>query len=94
MVSSWFCPSWDQAWKDIAIEGGKHEGFDILYVSYMEVTAVPPKTFVSSHVFRPVRGLWFLSGYILSRKGAEKLLLFTTLSRGRSIFGSTISSAC
>ena len=74
----WFHPSFahhvDQAWKDIAIEGGKHEGFDILYVSYLEVTHGAPKTFVSSHVFRPVRGLWFLSGYILSRKGAEKLL--------------------
>lgn len=74
----WFHPSLarhlDQAWKDIAIESGKHEGFDVLYVSYMEVTHGAPKTFVSSHVFRPVRGLWYLSGYILSRQGAEKLL--------------------
>lgn len=74
----WFHPSFarhlDQAWKDVAIESGKHEGFDVLYVSYMEVTHGAPKTFVSSHVFRPVRGLWYLSGYILSRQGAEKLL--------------------
>jgi Glycosyl hydrolases family 16 len=40
----------------------------------MEVKLGAPKTFVSSHVFRPVRGLWYLSGYILSRQGAEKLL--------------------
>lgn len=74
----WFHPSFarhlDRAWKDIAIESGKHEGFDVLYVSYMEVTHGAPKTFVSSHVFQPVRGLWYLSGYILSRQGAEKLL--------------------
>ncbi|HVZ18873.1 MAG TPA: family 16 glycosylhydrolase, partial [Terriglobales bacterium] len=74
----WFHPSFarhlDQAWKDVAIESGEHEGFDVLYVSYMEVTHGAPKTFVSSHVFRPVRGLWYLSGYILSRQGAEKLL--------------------
>lgn len=74
----WFHPSFarhlDQAWNDVAIEKGKHEGFDILYVSYMEVKHGAPKTFVSSHVFRPVRGLWFLSGYVLSRQGAEKLL--------------------
>lgn len=74
----WFHPSFarhlDQAWKDVAIESGKDEGFDVLYVSYMEVTHGAPKTFVSSHVFRPVRGLWYLSGYILSRNGAEKLL--------------------
>ncbi len=74
----WFHPSFarhlDQAWKDIAIETGEHEGFDVLYVSYMQAKHGAPKTFVSSHVFRPMRGLWHLSGYILSRQGAEKLL--------------------
>jgi GR25 family glycosyltransferase involved in LPS biosynthesis len=75
----WFHPSLarhlDQAWKEVALEREKHEGFDVLYVSFMEVTHGAPKSFVSSHVFRPVRGLWYLSGYILSRQGAEKLLL-------------------
>jgi GR25 family glycosyltransferase involved in LPS biosynthesis len=74
----WFHPSFsrhlDQAWKDVAVESGKHEAFDVFYVSYVEATHGAPKTFVSSHAFRPVRGLWHLSGYILSRKGAEKLL--------------------
>ncbi|WP_186139980.1 family 16 glycosylhydrolase [Burkholderia gladioli] len=74
----WFHPSFarhlDQAWKDVSIDSGKHEGFDILYVSYMEVTHGAPKIFLSSHVFQPVRGLWYMSGYILSRQGAEKLL--------------------
>jgi GR25 family glycosyltransferase involved in LPS biosynthesis len=74
----WFHPSFarhlDQAWKDVASESAKHEGFDILYVSFLEATHGAPKTFISSDVFRPVRGLWFLSGYILSRQGAENLL--------------------
>lgn len=74
----WFHPSFsrhlDQAWKDVAIESGEHEGLDLIYVSYVEATHGAPKTFVSSHVFRPLRGLWHLSGYILSRQGAQKLL--------------------
>lgn len=74
----WFHPSLasnlDQAWKDIANESGAHANFDVLYVSYMEATYGAPKTFVSSHVFQPARGLWHLSGYILSRQGANKLL--------------------
>lgn len=74
----WFHPKLashlDQAWKDISIEGGRLEGFDVLYVSYMEVAHGAPKTFVSNHVFSPARGLWYLSGYILSRQGAKKLL--------------------
>ena len=74
----WFHPSLaphlDQAWRDTAREDGQHEGFDILYVSYMEVTHGAPKTLVSLHLFQPMRGLWYLSGYILSRVGAEKLL--------------------
>ncbi len=74
----WFHPSFarhlDKAWRDVAVEGENHEGFDILYVSYLEVAHGAPKTFVSSHVFQPVRGLWCLSGYILSRQGAEKLI--------------------
>jgi GR25 family glycosyltransferase involved in LPS biosynthesis len=64
----------DQAWKDIATAGGKNEGIDVLYVSYVEATHGAPKSLVSSHVFMPVRGLWHLSGYILSQQGAEKLL--------------------
>ncbi|RYD85807.1 MAG: glycosyl hydrolase family protein [Verrucomicrobiaceae bacterium] len=74
----WFHPilarHLDQAWKDLAIKSGTGGNFDVLYVSYMEVTHGAPKTFLSSHVFRPLRGLWYLSGYILSRQGAKKLL--------------------
>lgn len=64
----------DQAWDEIVAEYDKKGKFDVLYVSYIEVKHGAPKTFLSSNVFRPVRGLWHLSGYVLSREGAEKLL--------------------
>lgn len=74
----WFHPSFarylDQTWKDIATRVGKSDGIDVLYISYMEATHGAPKSFMSNHFFKPVRGLWNLSGYILSQQGAEKLL--------------------
>ncbi|MBO1011532.1 MULTISPECIES: family 16 glycosylhydrolase [Acidovorax] len=74
----WFHPGFarhiDQAWKDVVAESNEHEDVDVIYVSYLEARHGAPKTFVSSAVFRPVRGLWHLSGYILSRQGAQRLL--------------------
>lgn len=74
----WFHPTLarhlDRAWKDLAPGSERDQDFDVLYVSYMEVTHGAPKRFVSTHVFQPVRGLWYLSGYVLSRRGAAKLL--------------------
>ena len=74
----WFHPKFarqiDRAWKELAALSKEHENVDVLYVSYLEVKNGSPKSFMTSSVFRPVRGLWYLSGYILSRQGAEKLL--------------------
>ncbi len=74
----WFRPGFaqnlDQAWSEIKTQFNKKSNFDILYLSYKEVKHGAPKTFISSNVFRPERGLWYLSGYIVSRAGAEKLL--------------------
>ena len=72
--SSGFAPHLDQAWGEIEAEGERKGNFDILYLSYEEVKHGAPKTFLSSNVFRPVRGLWHLSGYVISREGAKKLL--------------------
>jgi GR25 family glycosyltransferase involved in LPS biosynthesis len=69
-----FARQLDQAWKELTIASEGSEGVDVLYVSNVEVINGAPKSFISSNVFRPVRGLWYLSGYILSRQGAEKLL--------------------
>jgi len=64
----------DRAWREMEAEGSKNQSFDIFYLSYKEVKHGAQKTFLSSSVFRPVRGLWWLSGYVLSREGARKLL--------------------
>ena len=64
----------DRAWREIEAEGNKTQRFDILYLSYNEVKHGAQKTFLSSSVFRPVRGLWYMSGYVLSREGAGNLL--------------------
>lgn len=69
-----FAKHMDQVWTEIVAENNVRGGFDVLYVSYLEVKHGAPKSFLSNNLFRPVRGLWFLSGYVLSRKGAEKLL--------------------
>src|SRR4029453_15673138 len=34
----------------------------------------PPQAFLHTQCVKPERGLWYLSGYILSRRGARKLL--------------------
>jgi GR25 family glycosyltransferase involved in LPS biosynthesis len=64
----------EQAWSEM--EGADRAGpsFDILYVSYKEVRHGAPKELVSRNVFRPERGLWYLSGYVLSKRGAQALL--------------------
>ncbi len=64
----------DQAWAEIMADENNKSNFDIFYLSYQEVKHGTPKTFLSRNVFRPERGLWYLSGYVLSHKGAEKLL--------------------
>jgi GR25 family glycosyltransferase involved in LPS biosynthesis len=69
-----FASHLEQAWGEIKTEGDRISNFDILYVSYAEVKHGAPKTFLSDNVFRPMRGLWHLSGYVLSREGAKKLL--------------------
>jgi len=71
---SGFAKHLDQAWDDIVSATDDGQTFDVLYVSYLEVKHGAPKTFISDNVFRPDRGLWHLSGYVLSRDGARKLL--------------------
>jgi len=71
---SGFAQDMDKAWSEIMKENDGKSKFDVLYVSYLEVKHGAPKSFISKNVFRPVRGLWHLSGYVLSREGAKKLI--------------------
>ncbi|MFC5570805.1 family 16 glycosylhydrolase [Lysobacter yangpyeongensis] len=64
----------DTAWREMSAADQAEPFFDVLYLSYKEVRHGAPKTSVSQSVFRPERGLWYLSGYVLSQRGAERLL--------------------
>lgn len=63
-----------KVWSEINIGEDEQNKFDILYLSFEEVKNGAPKTFISNKIFRPMRGLWNLSGYVISKQGAEKLL--------------------
>jgi len=69
-----FAKALDRAWKEITAVGRVAPAFDILYLSYKEARYGAPKELISENVFRPERGLWFLSGYVLSKNGAQALL--------------------
>lgn len=69
-----FASYMDRAWREIMAENRGEKSFDVLYLSYLEVKNGAPKSYLSDHIFKPLRGIWHLSGYVLSRKGAEKLL--------------------
>lgn len=69
-----FGRSVDKAWLEMNIPESTSPAFDVLYLSYKEVRHGAPKSPVSKNVFCPERGLWYLSGYVLSKKGAQTLL--------------------
>lgn len=74
----WFRPGaaaaidrgWRAALERCSTEGGPR----LLYLSYADAGGTADRADPCEVLFRPVRGLWFLSGYVLSRKGAAALL--------------------
>jgi GR25 family glycosyltransferase involved in LPS biosynthesis len=69
-----FCRDLDEAWADLVWSRAEHPAFDLLYVSYQEVKTGKRFVPISDSLFKPLGGLWHLSGYVLSKPGAEKLL--------------------
>jgi len=69
-----FCRDLDEAWSDLVGRHGGDAAFDLLYVSYQEARTGKRWVPVSHSVFKPFAGLWQLSGYVVSRSGARKLL--------------------
>lgn len=63
-----------QIWNEVVGHGNAIGHFDVLYLSYFEAKHGAPKSYITRNVFRPLRGIWHLSGYIISKGGAEKLL--------------------
>lgn len=64
----------DRGWRAALRYCRSQGGPRLLYVSYADADGTAERIVLGDDLFRPVRGLWFLSGYILSRKGAEILL--------------------
>lgn len=64
----------EKIWSELFKFRGGSTLFDILYLSYKEVDQGAEKTRTTENVFKLFRGVWFLSGYVLSKRGAERLL--------------------
>lgn len=64
----------DRTWSEVVNSSDRPGAFDVLYISYLEAKHGAPKIFETRNIFRPKRGLWHLSGYVLSREGAKRLL--------------------
>jgi GR25 family glycosyltransferase involved in LPS biosynthesis len=62
--------AWRAARQHCKAEGAPH----LLYLSYSDAGGTLERHDLCNELFRPARGLWFLSGYVLSRKGASALL--------------------
>lgn len=65
----------DRGWKASKNRFPGAEGPELLYLSYMDAEGTAGRRDVCRDLFRPERGLWFLSGYVLSQQAARKLLL-------------------
>lgn len=69
-----FARSVDRLWGELAQVRRDSPLFDILYLSFSEVEYGAEKSLLSESAFKLYRGLWHLSGYVLSRRGADRLL--------------------
>lgn len=65
-----FTSKLNSLWKEIV---DSEIEFDIVYLSFKKVDYNPDIRRISSNLSIPNRGIWWLSGYILSNKGAKKL---------------------
>lgn len=69
-----FARTLDQTWAELVGRYGRDAAFDLLYLSYKEASTGAHRTPVSKWAFRPRRGIWQMSGYVLSNQGAKRLL--------------------
>jgi GR25 family glycosyltransferase involved in LPS biosynthesis len=64
----------ERGWRAALQRGLQDAGPHLLYLSFKEAGGMAVKADECDALFRPVGGLWFLSGYVLSREGAVSLL--------------------
>ncbi|MGS2618274.1 family 16 glycosylhydrolase [Micromonospora sp. LZ34] len=74
----WFKPgapaAIDRGWRAALERCTAEGGPKLLYLSYSDAGGTAARDDACDILFRPARGLWFLSGYVLSREGATALL--------------------
>ena len=68
-----FAKTFERLWAELKSHGSD-PAFDLLYLSYKEARTGAEMAPVSRGILRPYRGLWHLSGYVLSKRGAQRLL--------------------
>lgn len=64
----------ETVWKELEDIRSGSSLFDILYLSYKEVDQGAEKTRTSKNTFKLFRGIWYMSGYVISKTGAKRLL--------------------
>jgi len=64
----------DRGWRAALQRCRAKGGPRLLYLSYADAGGTAERLDLCEALFRPARGLWFLSGYVLSREGAAALL--------------------
>jgi len=64
----------ENIWKELEEVKISSPLFDILFLSFKEVDQGAEKVRISKNTFKLFRGIWYMSGYILSKEGAKRLL--------------------
>ncbi len=69
-----FASVFEEVWANLIHNTAQCGAMELLYLSFEEAKGGAEKEYLSEYLARPVRGLWNLSGYVLSKEGAQKLL--------------------
>ncbi len=72
--TSQFAPILEEVWSNLIHDIMRRGTMDLLYLSFEEAKGGAEKDYLSEYVMKPIRGLWNLSGYVLSKRGAQRLL--------------------
>lgn len=64
----------EKSWDEIIKKENKDSLFDILFLSFKEVDLGAEKTVFTDSTFKLFRGIWYMSGYVLSKECANKLI--------------------
>ncbi|EBU8262978.1 family 16 glycosylhydrolase [Salmonella enterica] len=69
-----FASLMEKCWTELNRKSVSGNIFDILFISFKEVDLGAEKTKYTENTFKIFRGIWYMSGYVLSKEGAKKLL--------------------